>query len=342
MTELKRVEGESIPDPRWPTSFLLAIVVLTMCFADYWAYSIAYHQAPTIYLDIVQGTASAPAQYRVGVILLAHFLAQHGHLGLRHTLTLIDTSAAFITVFTLFYLLRRSKIYCQADPVRRWFAAAGLVVLTQFYFAWMVWYQRPETLTNAATVALMLLLLTVRPPLPKTSAWVITGLCMLGLAVIQGFVRADVAFAFHIGILLVCLTRAGEGLSLPRAVQAVVSVMAILLAGGIQYYLMKIKYPHATYGTTAPIQLIDNLTHLNIAFLLFIGPYAWTVAILLTKQREQFRGPIAALVCGSIVFFGMWLTFGRAEEVRIFMPFALSLAPLTIETAMRRFLPHNQ
>jgi hypothetical protein len=33
---------------------------------------------------------------------------------------------------------------------------------------------------------------------------------------------------------------------------------------------------------------------------------------------------------------------GRIKEVRIFLPFALALAPLTVELAMQRFLPDRE
>jgi hypothetical protein len=34
----------------------------------------------------------------------------------------------------------------------------------------------------------------------------------------------------------------------------------------------------------------------------------------------------------------MWVVVGKIAEVRIFLPFALALAPLTAELAMQRFL----
>jgi len=41
---------------------------------------------------------------------------------------------------------------------------------------------------------------------------------------------------------------------------------------------------------------------------------------------------------GALIFLGMWVTVGRIEEVRIFLPFALALVPLTIEIALQQFL----
>jgi len=39
-----------------------------------------------------------------------------------------------------------------------------------------------------------------------------------------------------------------------------------------------------------------------------------------------------------VIFLGMWVMVGRIKEVRIFLPFALALAPLTVELVMQRFV----
>jgi uncharacterized membrane protein len=333
-------EGRTIGDPRRVAHLLLVIAVLTLGFADYWAYSIAYHQQPDIYQDLLHGTGLAPAQYRVGVLIVGHLMA-HGPLGLRHTLTAIDIVTALVGVFALFYLLQSSEAYQRASAVRRWFAAAAFVLLVEFYFAWVLWYQRPETLANFALIALTLLLLTMRLPMAKTSGYLATAALMLALAVLQGFVRADVGFALHVGIFLVCLTRAGDGLSLPRPVQAAISALAVLLTGSIQYYLMEVRYPQARYATSV-FQLPTTLATPSewIAFLLFIVPYMWTLRMAL-RLRSKLQGPNATLLVGSAVYLVMWLLLGRAKEVRIFFPFALGLAPLTVQLALKEFVPEE-
>src|ERR1035437_2981045 len=97
--------------------------------------------------------------------------------------------------------------------------------------------------------------------------------------------RADVAVALHLGIFLLCLTRAGNGFSLPRGVQAVTSVLAVLIAGGVQFYLMHVVYPHATYGATPVFQIALTLTQPLrwIPFALFMLPWAWLGTTLLRR-----------------------------------------------------------
>jgi len=320
--------------PKKVVGVLLCLVVLSAGFLDYWSYSEKFHSQPNIWMDVVGGTANAPNQYRIGVIDTAYFLAQHTHLALRYMLTVLDVLAAFISVFVLFFVLRRSVVYREAGVAGQWFGAAGFLALAQFYLAWLLWYQRPETLPTAAILALALMLLTVR--LPVVTA--VVG--FLGLAVVQGFVRADVGFALHLGVLLVCLTPLGRGFALPRGWQAGTSFAALLIVVGIQYWLMWRVFPQAGYGRTAVFQLFTNLSSPGfwIPFGLFVVPFGWTVWMV-GRRRYSVGAAGAGMLVGALIFFGMWAVVGRIKEVRIFLPFALALAPLTVEVAMRRFLP---
>jgi hypothetical protein len=325
--------------PKKFVSILLALIVLSAGFLDYWSYSQAFHSQPGIWMDVVTGTANAPNQYRVGVIGTAYFVAQHTHLGLRHTLAALDVIAGFVAVFTLFFVLGRSKVYRESGMAQQWFGAAGFLVLVQFYLAWLLWYQRPETLPTAAILALALLLLAV----PLRGGVVTAVLGFLALAAMQGFVRADVGFALHVGILLICMTPLGRGFALPRSVQAVTSFVGVLLVVGIQYWLMRRAFPHASYGSTPVFQLVLNLLSLEgwIPFVLFMGPFAWTMWMV-GRRRSAAESAGVAMLTGALIFLGMWVTVGRIREVRIFLPFALALAPLTIEFALQQFLSTNK
>jgi hypothetical protein len=325
--------------PKRVASVLLCLIVLSAGYLDYWAYSQEFYKDPAIWMDVVSGKGNAPNQYRVGVVDTAYFLARHLHWGMRHTLALLDLLAGMVAVFALFLVLQRSVVYRRANVAGQWFGAASFVILVQFYLAWLLWYQRPETLPTTAILALALLLLAIKLPLPEGVGTIGTAIGLLLLAVAQGFIRADVAFALHVGILLVCLTGAGKGFALPRGVQAGTSVVAVLLVLGIQYDLMKRMYPQATYGKTQVLQLMWNLTSPSgyAPFVLFLVPVVWTV-VMLARRRYQTEAPGIAMMMGAAVFFVMWITAGRIKEVRIFLPFALALAPVTVELAMQRFL----
>jgi hypothetical protein len=323
--------------PRRVVNSLLSVILLSAGFLDYWEYSRQFHQAPGTWNDVLAGTANAPAQYRIGVVYLANFLARHLHVALRYTLTLMDVAAIFVASFTLWSVLRRSAAYRSASLAGEWFGAAAFVLMVEFYLAWLLWYQRPETLTSAALLALALLLLTIKRQATGAGAGIAAGLVLLAVA--QGFVRADIAFALHVGILLVCLTPLGKGFALPRTTQIAASAISLALVLGIQYTLMHKIYPQATYGDTKVLQLFSNMTSPSqqVPFLLFLIPFLWTLVTLARRRYDVGSGAVAMLT-GAVVFLGMWMTVGRIQEVRIFMPYGLALIPLTVELAMLRYL----
>jgi hypothetical protein len=57
------------------------------------------------------------------------------------------------------------------------------------------------------------------------------------------------------------------------------------------------------------------------------------------RRRYQVESPGMGIFTAAVIFLGMWVVVGKIAEVRIFLPFALALAPLTAELAMQRFLP---
>ena len=289
-------------------------------------------------MDVLRGTADAPQQYRIGVPWAAN-LMRHGAFGLRHGFALIDLVCALVAVFVLFSLFERTSLYRASDERTRWFGAACFVFLTQYYLAWTTWYQRPETMASLAVLAVTLWLLTVRLQLGKAASIAASMLGMLALAAMQGFIRPDVIFALHLGVLLVCLTSAGNGFALPRGVQAATSVAAILIAGGIQYALMHLVYPHADYGTTPMFQLPLNLTHPLrwIPFALFMLPAVWVMKTL-ARGRSSVQAPDVALLAGSAIYAALWMMLGSMDEVRIFLPYAVALIPLTCLCAIEQFV----
>lgn len=309
---------------------MLALVVCSTCYADYWAYSEAYHRTPDIYVDLLQGRGPAPEQYRVGILWLAEFLAHHAHVGLRHSMTLIDFASTMIAVFVLLALLKRSRIYQSAGSLARGLGEVGFVLLVQYYLVWITWYQRPETLPTAAMVALFLLLLTVPPASESRMGNAVSIAGILLLTVIQGSIRADVALALNAGSLLACW-RWKSGFALPRGIVAITCGVGIVLSVGTQWWFMRVVYPHATYGSTQVIQLWDNLKDVNsiLPFVLFLMPYGWTLYVV-ARKHLPLEAPSAALLLGSLIYLPMWATVGRIQEVRIFLPLALALAPLAV------------
>jgi len=160
---------------------------------------------------------------------------------------------------------------------------------------------------------------------------------VLLLALALGAVRADVGLLMNLGIFGVTLTPLGKRLSLPKALAVATSLLAAVAAGGIQFYLARVSYPQASYGRVKLWQLVPNLHHATRwpPFVLLMIPLVW---MLVQVVRRKFKDDAAgmAMLAGAALYAGLWCVVGKVDEVRIFLPFALALAPLTIEMAMLR------
>jgi hypothetical protein len=350
------------PLPRRPLSVLLVLGAATAVFLDYWEYSRSFHNEPDIWNSTLQGRTAAPEQYRMGVLKAADFLTHHSPLAMRHALALFDFIALLTAAFVLRSLLFRSRTWRSASIAAQWFGAAAFVLLLELSLAWLSWYQRPETLTIAALLALSLWLSTYRLPGPAGS--ILTALALILIALALGFIRADIAVTFNFGIALACLlpslsqppksgwpihhaasSRDEWGTSetqpaFSRWPQFFMSLAAALTAGATQLYVMHVLYPHATYGSSPVFELLLNYTdHIRIVpFVLFITPSAWAAWQVLRRRFTPSR-PETGLLLGAALFTMLWCVLGKIDEVRIFLPFAFALAPLTVEAAMARIAP---
>jgi hypothetical protein len=310
---------------------VLAAVAACTVFRDYWDYSILHKAEPAVWQVFLDGRGPAPAQYRMGVLRTAQFLAHLLHLQMRHTLALVDFCALGVAMLLLVSLLRRSVRWGRASLAEKCFAAAVLVGLVQYALVWLTWYQRPETLTIAALTLAMVWLSTFR------LSGLSNGILLLLCAVAQGFVRADAGLALNLGFALVCLTASGNSMALPRWRQFAVSLVAAGASGAVQLFVMKVLYPHAGYGDTPVFQLLLNLKSPRgyLPFLLFLVPVFWLLWQI-AKRRYSPSGAQMGLLAGAAIFAMLWFVVGRIEEVRIFMPFSLALVPMTVEAALQR------
>ncbi len=328
---------EQAASPRIFSNVMLVAILIGSCYLDYWSYSIEFHKNPQAYLDIVRGVALAPAQYRIGVVDPAEFVTLHTHIALRVIFTLVDLLTGLAAGFTLIHVLRKSDLYQAAEPLGKWFAEATFLALILFYLAWLTWYQRPETLATAALLAFSLYLLTLGRSRPSTviQAAVVAGLLLVSIC--QSFVRADVALALNFGILVVSLLRREDWSAVPRLGLAATAALGMAVAAGIQYLLMHRIYPHATYGDTKVVQLFNNLKDpLGYPpFVLFMLPFLWTLWRVLIR-KTPVPAAYAAVLVGATLFLCMWSVVGITQEVRIFLPFALLLAPVTVTLVLGR------
>ncbi len=328
--------------PQRTTRMLLLAFVLGLCDLTYWQYSFVDHFNGGYWKSFIDGVGLAPEQYRMGVKLAAWWMVQHFGWGFRHGFTLIDVVSSLTAVFLLYDLLQRRGAVRAASVEVQWFASAAFVALTCFYLVWVGLgsYFRPETLPNAGVAAIMLWLWASWDRIADKKAgqlWV--AIALVAAAALQGWIRADLACVLNAGIFVGCLVRQRTGRMQHAGWKLAVSLLCALVAGGTQLYIMRVKYPHASYGPI-PILMIRYVLRQPLTFppfLCFMLPVAWTY-FRFWRDRNWRSGEDTdvGLVIGSMVYVVFWFVLGKLDEVRIFIPFALALIPLTVELAMRR------
>jgi hypothetical protein len=116
-------------------------------------------------------------------------------------------------------------------------------------------------------------------------------------------------------------------------VQAVASLLSIAAAIGVAYFIMHRMYPDAPRQVAA-VQLFNNLKLWVNYFVVAVALFPWWITLRLAVRRwRALDGWSVGLVIGSVVHFALFYILGIAWEVRIFLPFAMTLVPLTVTLA---------
>jgi hypothetical protein len=292
-------------------------------FLDYWNYSRTFYEGGGEWEALLAGTSYAPAQYRIGVIRAADLLARLTHTHLRHMFAAIDFVCLGTSLALLLWLVGRTEVFRSATRLGRWLQASLALGCFLFYLLWSFWYQKPET-----HATLLLLVLSA-----VAAQWRRRGLAVLALvalAAVGATVRADAVIAFHAGFLAACLLPQSRSLPLGRAGQAIASLLSIAAAVGVEYFIMRHVYPNAP-RQVAPFQLFNNLKAWMNYFVVAVALFPWWLTLRLAARRwRTLDGWMVGLLLGSVVHFAVFYSFGIAWEVRIFLPFAMTLVPLTV------------
>jgi hypothetical protein len=325
---LERRPAEAL-DPALRRFLGWAVFLITSgyTFLDYWSYSRTFHEGGGEWQALLAGRSFAPAQYRIGVIRVADLLARLTHTHLRHMFAVIDFVCLGASLVLLLWLLTRTATFRESRSgvghVAQWLQTSLALGCFLFYLLWSFWYQKPET---HATLLLLVLSAVV-------AQWRRRGpavLALIVLAAVGATVRVDALIAFHAGFLAACLMPQSRSLPLGRVAQAVASSLSIAAAVGIQYFIMHHVYPNAPRQVEA-FQLLNNLKEWMNYFVVAVALFPWWITLRLAARRwRTLDGWMAGLLLGSVAHFALFCIFGIAWEVRIFLPFAMTLVPLTV------------
>lgn len=327
---------ESSAEPGRMARVLLVACALGTAYLDYFGYRAQGYYAAGFWSDRLRGDAPAPDQYRVGIVWLSHWVVVHTHLPLMWTLASLDLVSALVALLILFRVLECTAVYREAPVHERWFGAAAFVLLVLWFLAWLLWLQKPETLPAAMLVALLL-----RAWQGAATRGGAANLALaLGLSLLLCTFRAEMACLLNLGICGWLLVTRRRAAGLPRGTVLAGSFTAAgaaIVALAVQVWLMHFVYPQASYGKVKLWQLWPNIKHATRwpPFAIFLLPLFWMCAQVV-RRRFVADGASIAFLWGALCFAALWVTIGKIDEVRIFLPFALALTPLTVQMAMLR------
>jgi hypothetical protein len=336
--------SDTSPSPGVYARTLLTAAIGGLTYLGFFQYKNAGFDRPTALDDRLHGLADAPDQYRMGVYLAAHAMSARLHIAPTMALAVLGAVAALAALLLLLRVLERSAVYAQAEPPQQWLGATAFVLLILWTLPWALLPEKPETLPAAACLAALVWLWQpqlqsqpasrLSPLAPRIAARIFA---IFAISLTLATFRADVACLFHLGILAYVLAVRGPSLSLPRGVAAVTAGLAAAAAAAAQLWLARFAYPQAGYGRVKLWQLRPNLIHGTRwpPFVVFLLPLVW---LLLRGLRSGFvRDHIGrAVLTAAMLYSALWITIGKIDEVRIFLPFAWALAPLTAQTLIER------
>ena len=324
---------------------VIFLACLTLTHAVYYAYSVYFDEIHAnrsgtslddyyrLYTTIplspehpfFSGTDHAPDQYRIGIAYPVGYVATKLHIKKFYILfSVVDFAAAGITCSILYLTLCGSVFFHGLRASSQTTTVVLFLVSLAYPFAWVVPWQRPETLATALYLALVLLFLgRVR----TSRLWLIA---IILISIGQTFVRADVPAIFGLAVCLFGLTPRVHQLfgSRKTGVFCGIAIAVCALAG--QAYLKCYLFPNATYPPNVPVvQFFFNFRIRTLTtFAIAILPFAFTL-FLAVKYRKFLDAEDILMVFASCVYLPLWWTIGIIGEVRIFVPFIFALTPVT-------------
>jgi hypothetical protein len=238
------------------------------------------------------------------------------------------TAAAFdlITGFSALYLLYLMTVDLPLEepdrPKDRTLKILLFLAIIQFPLAWVVPWQRPETMPSALFLAFSLFCLA---KVERNRLW---SLPLLAAVLIQTFVRTDVPLIFGAATAFVGLwtlvKRGSQDKFRASPDYIVIGSLIALISAGIQVYL-HILYPQDSLD----IQFRPNLAFHNLEILtIILAPFV-SFALLLMVYRLPLTAVEKVAMGSALLYLPMYFTFGLVTEARIYVPFLLIMCMVT-------------
>ncbi len=299
--------------------FFISLQLAHFVHNEWFLYSQTSEEAiPASYVHVARPPRGET--FRLALPALNQWISRTFHI---RDATLVTTGIDFITAFSALYLLYLLTVDLLPEqrnrPKDRALKILFFLAVLQFPIAWVVPWQRPETMPSTLFLAFSLFCLA---KIENNRLW---SLPFLATAPLQAFIRADVPVVFGAATALVGLwtlvKQGSQGRSRTCLYYVVIGILTAIICGGIQTYL-HFLYPQAGVD----IQFGPNLTLHSIEILtIVLAPLVLFILFLIAK-----RPPLSILekvaILSALLYLPLYFTFGMVAEARIYVPFLLILS----------------
>jgi hypothetical protein len=306
---------------------LVGVFLLLICLVM----AHAVHNGWYLYLNEVRAHPAqwrveinhAPEGYRIGIPTLVHLVTRVTPI---QDTALIAAGFDFISGFFACYLFFLTSVdflpEIDATVPRRVLVSVLFLAIIQFPMAWVVPWQRQETLPTSLYLALVFYLF-VRM---KRDLWWV--LAILAVTAIQCFFRTDVPFCLGVAIVLLSFL---PGTSIDfwlRRWLFFLGCLVALVSAGIQASLQYVFLPNLPRWPGVPLIMVGtNLHNRHSLFVFFIATLPFLLfAAFLAVRRPALHLVDKLILIVSTLYLPVWFAAGSLSEVRLFVPFMFALS----------------
>jgi hypothetical protein len=307
--------------------FLICLVMAQAVHNGWYSFAnmMQAHPPPpgTPYEPLFGKVAHIPDAYRVAIPALAHLVMR-----VCHTQDAAKIAAAFdfVSGFLACYLFYRITVdrlpETEEMAARRLILAALFLAILQFPVAWIVPWQRPETLPTSLFLAIAVFSFA---RLRRSFLWM--GV-ILAAPLVQAFVRADVPLVFGVALVALSLLPGSlDGYGSRRQLFSLGSLI-VLISGGIQAYLQFVRFRNLhPWPSEKVIALSVNLHSGHLLLVFFVASLPFLLfAVFLAVKRPALDAEDRLILIVSSLYLALWFIAGMVDEVRLYVPFMMALS----------------
>lgn len=320
----------------WFAVLFYGVLALELAWRQYVSYTAIWPAFQAEMRQVQLGHAPAPWQYRIALPYLTLHLGSLLHLKAYQALVLLCLPLVLAGFWCLHRVLCQSGFVRGLAPSQAFAAVALQLAILQLPLPWLTAYPRPETLPTFFSLCALLFLFTSACEIALPLRYLLIVLLALG----QGLVRADAAVIIGLSAVLLSCFATQQPDRGARRLWLFGGLLLVGIAGGLQLFLMKAVYPFAHYQYPGEaFQLWNNLTQARrivdsgLALLFFV-----VGALLYLRARKRLDPSDRLAMLTAALFFPLWIIFGVAAEVRIFLPFLMLMAPTLAKVFTLRWL----